>query len=203
AKVANKRKGPPMSSARNTVILALGALTLTAGCEQRQAEPARDVAASNAQTIPDADVANSAGAPSLWQGGAQVPLDLQVAHPSGVVLQLTSLQSRDTETVLGVRVINGDDRQISLNRSNNRNGYLVIESGERLYLSPPQGNPRLTIQPGQTLEGELVFLGRLPPTPSAILVLNENSSMDSPYTQTPGFRINLPLAGAAQAGAPS
>ena len=132
-----------------------------------------------------------------------MPLDLQVAHPSGVVLQLTSLQSRDTETVLGVRVINGDDREISLNRSNNRNGYLVIESGERLYLSPPQGNPRLTIQPGQTLEGELVFLGRLPPTPSAILVLNENSSMDSPYTQTPGFRINLPLAGAAQAGAPS
>ncbi len=192
-----------MSSAWNTATLALAALMVTAGCEQQRAEPAADVAAADAQAGPQTNVASDAGSSTLWQGGAQVPLDVQVAHPNGVVLQLTSLQSRDTETVVGVRVINGDDKAIDLNRFNNRDGYLVVESGERLYLSPPAGNPRLAIQPGQTLEGELVFLGRLPKTQSAILVLNENSSTDSEYTQVPGFRINLPLAGTARAGAPS
>lgn len=192
-----------MSSAWNTAALALGALLLTAGCEQQHSEPAADVAAADAQAGPQTDVANSTGSPTLWQGGAEVPLDVQVAHPNGVVLQLTSLQSRDTETVVGVRVINGDDKAVDLNRYNNRDGYLVVESGERLYLSPPAGNPRLAVQPGQTLEGELVFLGRLPQTQSAIMVLNENSSTDSEHTQVPGFRIDLPLAGAARAGAPS
>lgn len=192
-----------MSSAWNTATLALSALVLTAGCEQQQAEPAADVAAAGAQAAPQTNAANSAGSPTLWQSGAQVPLDLQVAHPNGVVLQLTSLQSRDTETVVGVRVINGDDKEIRLNRFNNRDGYIVVESGERLYLSPPKGNPQLAIQPGQTLEGELVFLGRLPQTQSAILVLNENSSTDSEHTQVPGFRINLPLAAPAPAGATS
>lgn len=183
--------------------LTLGAAVLIAACEQRQADPATEVSTSDAQPAPNNNAANSAGSPTLWQGGAQVPLDLQVAHPNGVVLQLTSLQSRDTETVVGVRVINGDDRAINLNRFNNRDGYLVVESGERLFLSPPAGNPQLTVQPGQTLEGELVFLGRLPQTQSAILVLNENSSADSEHTQVPGFRIDLPLAGSAPAGATS
>lgn len=43
------------------------------------------------------------------------------------------------------------------------------------------------------MEGELVFLGRLPQAQSAILVLNENSATDNEHTDTPGFRINLPL----------
>src|SRR5690606_1964085 len=110
---------------------------------------------------------------------------------------LTSLQSRPTETAVGVRVINGRDREIQLNRfNNNRDGYIVVDSGERIYLSPPGNNPRLSIQAGQTLEGELVFLGRLPQGQSAILVLNENSSTDSQYTSNPAFRIDLPLQGA-------
>lgn len=183
-----------MSSAWYTATLAAGAVLLTGGCELQETEPAAEVAAADVQAVPQPVAENPAGSSTLWQGGAQVPLHAQVAHPGGVVLQLTSLQSRDTETVVGVRVINGDDKEIKLNRFNNRDGYIVVESGERLYLSPPASNPQVTIQPGQTLEGELVFLGRLPQTQSAVLVLNENSSTDSEYTQVPGFRVDLPLA---------
>ncbi len=136
----------------------------------------------------------------MWNGGTAGPLDVQVAHPSGVVLQLTSIQSRSTETAIGMRVINGRDREVTLNRFNtNRNGYLVLDGGERLYLSPPANNARLLIAPGQTMQGELVFLGRLPPVGNATLVLNENQSVSNEHTSTPGFRIDLPLAtGAAQ-----
>ncbi|MFN4295843.1 MAG: hypothetical protein ACK4FB_03300 [Brevundimonas sp.] len=137
------------------------------------------------------------GAPaqtSLWRGGEVAPLDIQVAHPNGVVLQLTSLQSRQTETVVGVRILNGATNEIQLNRFNNRQGYIVVDSGERIYISPPAGNTTLAVQPGQTLEGELIFLGRLPRAQSAVLVLNENSASDNRYSRTPGFRIDLPLS---------
>lgn len=136
----------------------------------------------------------AAGAPALWAAGRSIPLEIQTAHPNGVVLQLTSFQSRPTETVVGVRVINGRDSAVALNRfNNNRDGYLALDNGERLYLSPPATNPRLNVEAGQTLEGELVFLGRLPPSQAAVLVLNENSQTDNQYTANPGFRINLPL----------
>lgn len=135
-----------------------------------------------------------AGSTVNWNAGKVMPLSLQVAHPNGTVLQLTSIQSRDIDTAVGIRVVNGRDRDVDLNRfNNNRDGYLLLESGEKLYLSPPPTNSRLTIPAGQTFEGELVFLGRLPAVNSAILVLNENSSADSEYTTTPGFRVDLPL----------
>jgi hypothetical protein len=158
---------------------------------------------SDTGTTPEGTGVAASSAPTeetpstLWRGGEQVPLDIQVPHPNGTVLQLTSLQSRQTETVLGIRVINGDDREIQLNRfNNNRNGYIVVDSGERIYLSPPTENRTLAIQPGQTMEGELVFLGRLPQAQSGILILNENNSAENEYTNTPGFRINLPLSAA-------
>ncbi|WP_298742754.1 hypothetical protein [uncultured Brevundimonas sp.] len=169
-----------------------------AACDRQAEEPAGAPAGSPgpAATAPTPAPPTS-GPASLWNGGQAAPLDIQVAHPDGVVLQLTSLQSRPTETVVGVRVINGRDREIQLNRfNNNRDGFIVVDSGERIYLSPPPGNPRLAIQAGQTLEGELVFLGRLPPGQTAILVLNENSSTDNQYTTNPGFRIDLPLGSA-------
>lgn len=142
-----------------------------------------------------AESAKVLGAPDTWNAGETKPLSVQVAHPSGTVLQLTSIQSRDMDTAVGVRVINGRERDVDLNRFNNtRNGFLQLETGEKLYLSPPPTNSRLTVPAGQTFEGELVFLGRLPSVNSAILVLNENSSMDSESTTTPGFRVDLPLS---------
>ena len=163
-----------------------------------------DTAVADAGTTPAASSGTTGGSSSsLWRGGEQVPLDIQVPHPNGTVLQLTSLQSRETETVVGIRVINGDDREIRLNRfNNNRNGFIVVDSGERIYLSPPTGNRDLAIQAGQTMEGELVFLGRLPQAQSGILILNENNSAENEYTNTPGFRINLPLGAGPAAATP-
>ncbi|WP_188945689.1 hypothetical protein [Polymorphobacter multimanifer] len=161
------------------------------------ADVATPVAAPAADGAPEPAAGGSA---SLWNGGAVGPLDVQVAHPSGVVLQLFFNDTATTETAIGMRVINGRERDVQLNRFNtNRNGYLVLDGGERLYLSPPVNNARLVIEPGQTMEGELVFLGRLSPVGNATLVLNENQSMSNEHTTTPGFRIDLPLAaGAAQ-----
>ncbi len=142
-----------------------------------------------------ANAAPAASTASLWRGGEVAPLDVQVAHPNGVVLQLTSLQSRPMETAVGVRVVNGRKREVHLNRFNSRRAYIVMDTGERIYISPPAGNTDLTIPAGQSMEGELVFLGRLPRAESATLVLNENSSADNRATDTPRFQLDLPVAG--------
>ncbi len=177
------------------------AILALAACGQSDGDSAPAEEGAPAASAGEAAPANTA---NLWRGGEVVPLDTQVAHPNGVVLQLTSIQSRPTETVVAMRVINGREREISLNRFNsNRNGYIVVDSGERLYLSAPAGNPRLSVPAGQTMEGELVFLGRLPTANSAILILNENGQTDSEYTDTPAFRITLPLSGGAAAPAPA
>lgn len=178
------------------VLLSLPIL-LAAGCGS---EPASDPSQSASDAPVMAAAEPQPGRPnggSLWQGGDQRPIDIQSAHPNGVVLQLTSIQSRPMETAIGIRVLNGRDRAIELNRFNSRNGYIVLDSGERLYLSPPANNTKVSIPAGQTFEGELVFLGRLPPVQSAVLILNENASADNEHTSTPGFRIDLPLTGAA------
>ncbi len=174
------------------------AVVALAACGQGEGDAPAEGGVSAPPSSQPATVTTEDGAANLWRGGETVSLDTQVAHPNGVVLQLTSIQSRPTETVVGVRVINGRDREIDLNRFNrNRNGYIVVDSGERLYLSSPAGNPRLSVPAGQTMEGELVFLGRLPQVGSAILILNENSQTDNEHTTTPGFRIPLPLTDAA------
>ena len=185
---------------RATLPLIAGLALAACGPDATEPDATSDTRAATVDQVPaqtETTQPQAQDTASLWNGGEAAPLDIQVAHPNGVVLQLTSLQSRPTETVVGVRVINGRDREIRLNRfSNNRDGYIVVDSGERIYLSPPPTNPRLSIQTGQTLEGELVFLGRLPQGQSAILVLNENSSTDSEHSTNPAFRIDLPLQGA-------
>jgi hypothetical protein len=181
----------------NFVLTMVSGLALAA-CSQSDggSKPAEEGAAATANA---ATGSASAANGSSWNGGAAKPLEIQVAHPNGVVLQVTSIQSRPTDTAVGVRVMNGRTQEVDLNRfPNNRNSFLLLESGERLYLSPPVSNARLTVPAGQTFEGELVFLGRLPPVRSGVMVLNEQASGDSQYSTSPGFRIDLPLAEAAK-----
>lgn len=130
----------------------------------------------------------------LFGGGKPVPLTIQNAHPGGLVLQLTSIQAKATETVVGITVINGDSDEQQLNQwPNNHNAYLLAGNGERLLLSPPQANPELRVGAGQRMQGELVFLGRLEPGAGATLVLNDGSDISNKYSNSPGFRIAIPL----------
>ncbi|VXC43259.1 hypothetical protein [Sphingomonas sp. AX6] len=182
-----------MNPAKSMIVIASGLALAACG----QGGDGNAAVADNTTTA--GAVAATPGGATLWNSGQAKPLDIQVAHPNGVVLQVTSLQSRQTDTAVGIRVINGRDREIDLNRfPNNRNGFLLLESGERLFLSPPASNARLTVPAGQTFEGELVFLGRLPMVRTGVMVLNEQQSGDNQYTTTPGFRIDLPLTEPAQ-----
>lgn len=133
----------------------------------------------------------------LFGGGEPVMLDVQQAHANGLVLQLDTIQAKPTETVIAATVINGDDRENSLNKYSNKNTYIVSADGSKLYLSPPTSNEKLQVPAGQRMQAELVFLGRLSPDGPATLIVNDGSDTDNQHTNQPGFRIPLPLTQAA------
>jgi len=136
------------------------------------------------------------------RGGAEgAALDLQVVHPNGVVFQVNSIQAKPDETVVGLTVLNGRDREIELLSSNDDNNYLVADSGEKLPLVPPTSSARLAIPADQAVDIELVFAGALPRGENATVVLNENASSDSGSTNNPRFQARLPLDGAFRGGA--
>lgn len=129
----------------------------------------------------------------LLGGGKPMPLDIQSAHPNRTVLQLTSLQVKPSETVITAIITNGDDSEVHLNQYGNDDTYIVTADGSKLYLSAPVNNERLSIQPGQRIEAELVFLGELRDRNGATLMINDGKQTSSQHTSMPGFRIPLPL----------
>jgi FtsP/CotA-like multicopper oxidase with cupredoxin domain len=178
------------------MVATVAACVALAGCGGGSEDAAPNVSASaNAQ---DMTPEGPGLAAQLFGGGKPMPLTLQNAHPGGLVLQVNSIQAKATETVIRVTVINGDTDEQMLNQfPTNRNGYLLASNGERLYLSPPTANPELRIGAGQRMEGELVFLGRLSQGGGATLVLNDGRDISSVYSNSPGFRIPIPLQSAA------
>lgn len=133
----------------------------------------------------------------LIGGGKPMPLDVQVPHANGLILQVDSLQAKPTETVITATIINGDDRENALNQYGNDDTYIVGADGAKLYLSPPANNEKLNIPAGQKMQAELVFLGRLSKDGQATLIVNDGDDTGNQYTDTPGFRIPLVLPGAA------
>lgn len=131
----------------------------------------------------------------LLGGSEPSPIDAQIAHPNGAVLQVLSVSAAGERVEVAVRLLNGREREVTLN-SGSENSYILADSGEKLMLVPPAGNPRLAVPGGQTMDGVLVFSGSLPRAERATLVLNENGSADNEYSASPRFQVVLPLDGA-------
>ena len=66
-------------------------------------------------------------------------LGAQVIHPSGVVLQVLSVEVGRDATQVSVRIINGRDRSVNL-ISGDESSYLLTDSGEKLLIIPPATN---------------------------------------------------------------
>ncbi len=140
------------------------------------------------------------GGLGLGRGGEGAPLALQVAHSNGVVLQALSARVGRERTLVGVRIINGRDREIELSPGTD-NSYLLTDSGNKLLLIASTTNANLAVPAGQTIDAALVFSGELDRQGTATLVLNEDGSSDSVNSSRPKFQIAMPLDGVARGGA--
>ena len=130
----------------------------------------------------------------LAGGGDGAQVDVQVVHPNSTILQVLSVRSSDERAVVGIRIINGSDREITLAQGRERS-YIVTDSGEKLILVASPTNPTLAVPAGRAMDGQLVFTGTLPTSGQATMILNENGSRDGRFSSTPRFEVELPLDG--------
>ncbi|GGB55112.1 OmpA family protein [Blastomonas aquatica] len=126
-------------------------------------------------------------------GGDGTPVDIQEAHPSGVVLNVRTIRIDGERTAVDLTVINGRDREIRLNQGR-ENSYVLGDGGEKLLLVPPSGNTTLAVPGTRATDMTLVFEGAASGSGNITLVLNENGSLES-YSNNPRFQISLPVSG--------
>lgn len=70
--------------------------------------------------------------------------------------------------------------------------FLQLPNGDRLPIKRPDDNRYLKIADGQTMQGQLVFLGTVPPAASEVrLVFNDGTAADDAIG--PGLQMTLPL----------
>lgn len=125
-------------------------------------------------------------------GGDGEPIDTQVVHPSGVVLEVLSFKRGGDRTLVNVRVLNGRDRDMELDSYRDK-GYLLTDSGEKLLLIKSPTNADLAVPAGKAMTGSLVFAGTLPSSGSVSMVLNADDSGNGEYSSNPRFEVALPL----------
>lgn len=172
--------------------LGLIAAILIAGCSGGQTADGNGATASaNAADLTPEGPSVTA---RLFGGGRPQPLQIQQPLANGAIVYITSMQAKGTETVLGVKVVNGADRDLELQWADQKT-YLVA-AGQKFFVSPPLENNKLKITKGTTMQGELVFLGTLPQSGQVTLVINDGMS-DSQYTSNPGISIPLNVTSAA------
>lgn len=121
-------------------------------------------------------------------------LGAQVIHPSGVILQVLSIEVGRDASQVSARIINGLDRAVSLNNAD-EGSYLLMDNGEKLLIIPPATNERLSIPAGQTIDAVLAVAGAPPRGADVVLVLNERGSADNVRSSTPRLEVRLPLGG--------
>lgn len=171
-------------------VAAVPATPATPAAPQTPAAPA--VAAAPAAPALAAAPA-TAVAPAQASAPRKLPLGVQGVAPAGVTVRVKSVEIGGDATVLDVSISFAnritDSTMLAL-----ADTYLQDESGAKLHIKRPDTNRDITIREGETLNGQLVFLGSVAPTARQLkLVFNDGAKGDN--IVSPGFSIDLPLQG--------
>ena len=170
--------------------VAPAALPSPAGAESPATLPAS--AASTAPSVSTSALASTASTAST-KVPQRVPLQVQGVAAAGVTVRVKAVEMGADATVLDVSISFAnritDSTMLAL-----ADTYLQDEGGARLHIKRPDSNRDLTIREGQTLDGQLVFMGAVAPSARKLkLVFNEGNQGDN--IVAPGLVVDLPLQG--------
>lgn len=149
-------------------------------------------AASTAPSVSTSALASTASTAST-KVPQRVPLQVQGVAAAGVTVRVKAVEMGADATVLDVSISFAnritDSTMLAL-----ADTYLQDEGGARLHIKRPDSNRDLTIREGQTLDGQLVFMGAVAPSARKLkLVFNEGNQGDN--IVAPGLVVDLPLQG--------
>lgn len=176
------------------IVLIVAAMLPIAACDNKVGETEQDATSGNEAdgTAPEAPGMLD----RLFNRGEPMALDMVGQHESGMVVRLTGIQAKPTETIVNAEFVNGAESDKAMNQFG-RGTYLQTVEGRKLALSAPPGNENLSIEAGARMDGELVFMGRIPEDDSILLMINEGEENSNRVDATPGFRFEIPLAAEA------
>ena len=178
---------------RSAVAVAAVALMLVA-CKDKSPEAPPPAPAVPVETAPATfPAAAPAAAPATVAAPKRVPLAVQGVAPAGVTVRVKAVEIGADATVLDVSISFAnritDTTMLAL-----ADTYLQDESGARLHIKRPDNNRDITIREGETLDGQLVFMGAVAPSARKLkLVFNEGNQGDN--IVAPGLVVDLPLQG--------
>lgn len=179
-----------MSAVFAAMSVALGACsdkTKPADPPQADAQPTAP-ASSAAQSTPEATAATPAS------GGRKVAVSAQASSPIGLTVRVKQIEMTADATILTVSISLGGDKTIFTSLVDTET-YLLDDAGNKLLPKLPGDNRFLRVRKGETLEGELVFMGALPATARQVeWVINEGNTPDN--TSGPGLKLSLPISAA-------
>lgn len=149
-------------------------------------------AASTALSVSTSALASTASTAST-KVPQRVPLQVQGVAAAGVTVRVKAVEMGADATVLDVSISFAnritDTTMLAL-----ADTYLQDESGARLHIKRPDNNRDITIREGETLDGQLVFMGAVAPSARKLkLVFNEGNQGDN--IVAPGLVVDLPLQG--------
>lgn len=119
--------------------------------------------------------------------------DLQQNTDEGVVMRLSKITFTEDSIIVDLAVTNGTKQVISLNGKDDM--FVSDDLGNTYRLVEPPDNPKISIDPRATLQGQFVFIGRLAPR-TRFLNLTTNETRASYLSQIPNPEIkfvNIPI----------
>jgi len=146
-----------------------------------------------ARAVVAAGLAVTMAAPSVAGEAAQVVHQgsVQTSVPAGVTVIVKKITVGEDATVVSL-VASFDSRQTNRVNLNDVNAFLDIGNSQKLSLRQPEDNPYLMIQNGQSMDGELVFPGRIPADTGEVrLVFNDGNAGDD--LNAPGLTLKIPV----------
>jgi hypothetical protein len=154
-----------------------GAAGWLVGCSEKAAAPTLPTLAAPASpnTPPPAAPNPKAAAVAT----RSLPLNVQGVASAGVTVRVKGIELGEDATVLKVS-ISYASRIASTTTMALTDTFLEDEKGNRLMLKRPEDNRDLSIRDGDTMDGDLVFLGRVPPGAATLkLVFNDSNQPDN------------------------
>ena len=162
---------------------------LTAGCQFFGAGKQDDSQDSNTATTTEKQATTQQATGPL---PPQQTYDLQQNTEQGIVLRLSKITFTEDSIIVDLAVTNGTKQVIRLNGYDDM--FVSDDLGNTYRLVEPPDNPRISIDPRATLQGQFVFIGRLAPR-TRFLNLTTNDRSDFRYRiPHPEIKfVNIPI----------
>lgn len=121
-----------------------------------------------------------------------IPANVQATAAVGVVVRVKEIVAAEDVTLVTISASYSGETSFLELAYTDSGTYLLDENGQKFPLRAPEDNRNLRISRGDTMQGRLVFLGRVAPESKKVrLVFNDGASGSD--TNGPGLALDIPL----------